>query len=92
MFAARTWEALIRAHFKHALQYVEILDDHAPPTQAVSLYIAQLEVPPARAASVYQRVLARLAEQLLPRLLREHAAEAAPQPPRAPVRAPRRGR
>jgi hypothetical protein len=94
LFAARTWEALIRAHFKHALQFVDILDDHAPPTQAVSLYIAQLEIPPARAASVYQRVLARLAEQLLPRLLRDQAAEAAPPPPapRAPARLPRRGR
>ncbi|HEV2150258.1 MAG TPA: hypothetical protein VGR37_22860, partial [Longimicrobiaceae bacterium] len=68
LFAARTWEALIRTHFKHALHFVDVLEEHAPPTQAVSLYIAQLEVPAGRAASVYQRVLARLAEQFLPRL------------------------
>jgi len=90
LFAARTWEALIRAHFKHALQFVEILEDHAPPTQGVSLYIGLLDIPSARAASVYQRVLARLAEQLLPRLLREAAADAPRERPVA--RPPRRSR
>lgn len=65
--AARAEEALIRTHFKHALVFVEILEDDAPPTQSVSLYIDRLEIPAGRARSVYQRVLARLAEKYLPR-------------------------
>lgn len=69
LFAARTWEALIRTHFKHALHFVEILEDHAPPTQSVRLYIGYLSIPAGRADAVYQRVLARLAEQYLPRLV-----------------------
>ncbi|HET8657294.1 MAG TPA: hypothetical protein VFL93_17335 [Longimicrobiaceae bacterium] len=67
--AARAEEALIRVHIKHALQFVEILEDAAPPTRAVTLFIEQLEVPAARARSVYQRVLARVADSELPRLL-----------------------
>lgn len=66
--AARAQEALIRTHFKHALGFVEILGDEAPPNQAVSLYVDQLEIRQALAHSVYQRVLARLAEKYLPRL------------------------
>jgi hypothetical protein len=92
LFAARTWEALIRTHFKHALHLVELLEDHAPPTQSVSLYIAQLAITPARASSVYQRVLARLAEQYLPRLTGREGPPAPELPPARPTpRARRRG-
>ena len=79
--AARAEEALIRTHFKHALGFVEILDDDVPPTQAVSLYIDRMEIPSGRARSVYQRVLARLAERYLPRL-----ADAVGEDPSPPAR------
>lgn len=68
LVAARAEEAVIRTHFKHALAYAEILEDHAPPTQSVALYLDRLEIPAMRARSVYQRVLARLAEDHLPRI------------------------
>lgn len=91
LFAARAEEALIRAHFKHALVYAEILEELAPPPQSVSLYIDHLEIPSGRARSLYQRVLARLAEQHIPRLLRDEGP-AAPPPPGTPGRAPGRRR
>jgi hypothetical protein len=66
--AARAEEALIRTHLKHALNFIGILEEHFPPTRAVSLYLEQLEVPSSRARSVYQRTLARVASVELPRL------------------------
>jgi len=66
--AARAEEALIRTHIKHALVIIEILEDQFPPTRAVALYLEQLAVPSARARSVYQRALARVAAAELPRL------------------------
>lgn len=66
--AARAEEALVRTHVKHALSFVEILEEQFPPTRAVSLYLEQLAVPAARARSVYQRTLARVAAVELPRL------------------------
>lgn len=68
--AARAEEALIRVHVKHALNFVQILEEEFPPTRAVTLYIEQLEVPANRARSVYQRALARVATVELPRLPR----------------------
>ena len=76
--AARAEEAIIRSHIKHAMGFVRILSDFAPPTRAVSLYLDQLEVPAARARAVYQRVLARVAEAELPRLLEGPGAEPRP--------------
>lgn len=75
--AARAEEALIRSHIRHAMIFVEILEEYAPPTRAVSLYLDALEVPAARSRAVYQRVLARVAEAELPRLLRRGDEEAA---------------
>ncbi|HUE96922.1 MAG TPA: hypothetical protein VMN39_09690 [Longimicrobiaceae bacterium] len=66
--AARAEEALIRTHVKHALNFITILEEHVPPTRAVSLYLEQLEVPTSRARSVYQRTLARVAAAELPHL------------------------
>jgi hypothetical protein len=66
--AARAEEALIRTHVKHALAYIEILQDQLPPTRGLSLYLEQLSVPSTRARSVYQRTLARVAAAELPRL------------------------
>jgi hypothetical protein len=66
--AARAEEAVIRTHVRHALVYVEILDEHVPPTRAVSLYLDDLAVPASRARVVYQRVLARVADAELPRV------------------------
>jgi hypothetical protein len=66
--AARAEEALIRTHIKHALAFIDILEDQFPPTRAISLYLEQLEVPSTRARAVYQRALARVASAELPRL------------------------
>jgi hypothetical protein len=82
--AARAEEAISRTHIRHALIFVEMLGEIAPPTRAVSLYLDQLEVPSMRARSIYQRALARVAEQELPRLL------AAEQDAAPPVAEPRR--
>jgi hypothetical protein len=68
--AARAEERLIEEHARFALQFVELMDehDHADPTRAVAHYLERLDVPELRARIVYQRVMARLAEDLLPRL------------------------
>lgn len=68
--AARAEEKLVEEHIRWAMQFVELMDEHnhADPTRAVAHYIERLDVPELRARSVYQRVLARLAEDLLPRL------------------------
>lgn len=68
--AARAEEAIVRTHVRHALNFVQILGDFAPPPRSVSLYLDQLEVPAARARAVYQRTLAHVAETELPRLTR----------------------
>jgi hypothetical protein len=68
LLAARAEEALARTHIRHAMTFVKILHEFAPPTRAVSLYLDQLHVPSARARMVYQRVLARVAEAELPQL------------------------
>lgn len=65
--AARAEEAVMRVHIRHALAFVQILGHIAPPTRAVTLYLDELSVPSVRARHVYQRVLARVAEQELPR-------------------------
>ncbi|HEX6913455.1 MAG TPA: hypothetical protein VF142_23825 [Longimicrobium sp.] len=68
--AARAEERLVEEHVRFALQFVELMDehDHADPTRAVAHYLERLDVPELRARMVYQRVMARLAEDLLPRL------------------------
>jgi hypothetical protein len=68
LLAARAEEALARTHIRHAMTFVKILRDFAPPTRAVSLYLDQLQLPAPRARMVYQRVLARVAEAELPQL------------------------
>ena len=71
--AARAEEKLVEQHIRFAMQFVELMDehDHADPTRAVAHYIERLDVPELRARIVYQRVMARLAEALLPRLPEE---------------------
>ena len=66
--AARAEEALVEAHIGHAMRFVEVMGDHADPTRAVALYVERLELPEFRGRMVYQRVMARLADDLLPRL------------------------
>lgn len=66
--AARAEEAITRTHVRHALNFVEVLQNYAPPTRSVTLYLEQLAVPAARARAVYQRALARVAETELPTL------------------------
>jgi hypothetical protein len=79
LLAARAEEALARTHIRHAMTFVKILHDFAPPTRAVSLYLDQLKVPAPRARMVYQRVLARVAEAELPHLRSAPPPDAAPQ-------------
>ncbi len=66
--AARSEEAVADMHMRHALGFVEILGDVADPSRAVSLYADRLDLPDDRARIVYQRVMAKLADKLLPRL------------------------
>jgi hypothetical protein len=66
--AARAEERIADAHAKHAQAFVEVLEEEVDPTRAVELYVERLNLPETRARIVYQRVLARLAESLLPRL------------------------
>jgi hypothetical protein len=66
--AARSEEAIADMHMSHALTFVELLENEADPSRAVSLYADRLDLPEARARVVYQRVMARLADILLPRL------------------------
>jgi hypothetical protein len=66
--AARSEEAVADMHMRHALGFVDILGDEADPSRAVSLYADRLDLPDIRARIVYQRVMAKLADRLLPRL------------------------
>lgn len=76
--AARAEETLCSAHARHAQVFVDILEDEVDPTRAVELYVERLKLPEMRARLVYQRVLARLAETLLPRLHEDEEEPAAP--------------
>jgi hypothetical protein len=77
--AARAEEKLADIHANHAQDFVEILEGEADPSRAVELYVERLNLPEIRARIVYQRVLARLAASLLPRL------QAVPPHPAAPA-------
>ncbi len=87
--AARAEEKLADAHAARAREFVEILKDEVDPTTAVEHYVERLKLPEMRARIVYQRVLARLAEDgLLPRLPDDDEAEdAPPAPPSTPAAA-----
>jgi hypothetical protein len=74
--AARAEERIADAHARHAQVFVDVLHEEVDPTRAVELYVERLNLPETRARIVYQRVLARLAERLLPRL-NDDEAEAA---------------
>ena len=75
--AARAEERIADAHARHAQTFVDVLHEEVDPTRAVELYVERLNLPETRARIVYQRVLARLAERLLPRLNDEDEAQAA---------------
>jgi hypothetical protein len=72
LVAARSEEAVADMHMRHALTFVELLGDEADPSRAVSLYVDRLDLPDIRARLVYQRVMAGLADKLLPRLHGPH--------------------
>ena len=74
--AARAEEALADAHARHARVFVDVLEDEVDPARAVELYVERLKLPDVRARIVYQRVLARLAESMLPRLNENQPAAA----------------
>ena len=65
--AARSEETIADTHMRHALMFVELLGNEADPARAVGLYVDRLDLPEIRARLVYQRVMAQLAETLLPR-------------------------
>jgi hypothetical protein len=71
--AARSEETIADTHMRHALMFVELLGNEADPARAVGLYVHRLDLPEIRARLVYQRVMAQLAETLLPR--RGHGGE-----------------
>jgi len=68
--AARAEETLVTAHIRFAMEFVELMEQHqhADPSRAVAHYVERLDLPELRARMVYQRALARLADDLLPRL------------------------
>ncbi len=66
MCAARAEEALTLSHVQFAIEFAQILEHAAPPTRAAALYLDLLGVPAPRARVVYQRALARLADEHLP--------------------------
>jgi hypothetical protein len=66
--AARAEEALVRTHLRHAHVFIELLEDEIPAPRAVAHYVDRMEIPAARALSVYQRTLAAVADRQLPRL------------------------
>jgi hypothetical protein len=72
--AARAEEKLADMHMHQALRFVELLEGEADPTRALELYTERLDLPDQRARVVYQRALARLAEEMLPRLHDEFIA------------------
>jgi hypothetical protein len=78
--AARAEEHIADAHARHAQAFVDILEEEVDPTRAVELYVERLNLPETRARIVYQRVLARLATSLLPRLDENAAAPAGTAP------------
>jgi hypothetical protein len=74
--AARAEERIADAHAEHAQAFVDILEEEVDPARAVELYVERLNLPEIRARIVYQRVLARIASEHLPRLDEEPTEEA----------------
>jgi hypothetical protein len=79
--AARAEQILSDVHERHAQDFVELLEDEVDPTRAVELYVDRLELTEFRGRLVYQRVMATLAETMLPRL---HEDDQPPVPLPAP--------
>lgn len=73
--AARAEEAIILTHIRHALHFIQLLEEHAPPPRSVAHYLDRMDVPTARAHSVYQRSLAQVSESQLGRLLSRSSEE-----------------
>lgn len=68
--AARAEERLGEAHVGFAMEFVRLMEEarHADPSRSVAHYADRLDLPERRAWVVYQRTMARIAEQRLPRL------------------------
>ena len=75
---ARAEEGIIKAHVDNAAVFTAILGDHMPLSDAVEDYLELLRVSGARAQSVHQRAMARLAELHLPTPPPEDADDDAP--------------
>jgi len=78
---ATAWEALVEAHTSHALQLIALLADRLPFDETVTRYLRELDVPPAMAAAVRNRVLVAL----------EDAEREAPDRPRLRLAPPEDG-
>lgn len=61
--AAMAWEALVQAHTRHALEFISLLDGHAPFDESAVRYIREMDIPPHMAAAVQTRVLAALEQR-----------------------------
>ncbi len=64
--AARTEVALLETHVDNALNFVEILDEELPFTEAVELYLEALDVRESIGEVAYYITLARLNQRILP--------------------------
>lgn len=60
---ATAWEALAETHVANALQFVELMAGRLPFEDAVRRYLHEMDVPPAMAAAVRNRVLVALEER-----------------------------
>lgn len=63
---ARAEEGAIKAHVDNAVVFTALLREHAPMDEAVDDYLELMRVGGARAQSIHQRTMARLAELHLP--------------------------
>jgi hypothetical protein len=60
--AASAWEALVEVHSAHALRFVALMSMRMPFDEAVSRYLAEMDVRDPMASSIRSRVLVALEE------------------------------
>lgn len=78
--AARTEVAILHAHVANAVNFVDILRQEMPLTEATELYLEALDVRDSIAEVVYYITLARLNESVIPARSREPALQVGPVP------------
>lgn len=76
--AARTEVALLHTHVANAINFVEILQNEMPLTEATELYLEALDVRDSIAEVVYYITLARLNGSIIPARNKEPAIQVGP--------------